>query len=50
MPSTRGEEVDAAVEDGPRSRIFQQAENRPHTQKALLTQLFDETLGRTRRR
>ncbi|MEV6756799.1 ornithine carbamoyltransferase [Streptomyces sp. NPDC051214] len=44
MPTTRGEEVDAEVKDGPRSRIFQQAENRLHTQKALLTQLFDGTL------
>jgi len=44
MPTTRGEEVDAEVKDGPRSRIFRQAENRLHTQKALLTRLFDGTL------
>ncbi|MEU7576579.1 ornithine carbamoyltransferase [Streptomyces sp. NPDC041068] len=44
MPTNRGEEVDAEVKDGPRSRIFQQAENRLHVQKALLTQLFDGTL------
>ncbi|MFC9424237.1 ornithine carbamoyltransferase [Streptomyces sp. NPDC056987] len=49
MPTTRGEEVDAEVKDGPRSRIFQQAENRLHTQKALLTQLFDGTLTGDRR-
>ncbi|WP_055563355.1 ornithine carbamoyltransferase [Streptomyces atriruber] len=49
MPTNRGEEVDAEVKDGPRSRIFQQAENRLHTQKALLTQLFDGTLTGDRR-
>ncbi|MGH4034103.1 ornithine carbamoyltransferase [Actinomycetota bacterium Odt1-20B] len=49
MPTNRGEEVDAEVKDGPRSRIFQQAENRLHTQKALLAQLFDGTLAGGRR-
>ena len=44
MPTTRGDEVDADVKDGPRSRILDQAENRLHTQKALLTRLFDGTL------
>ncbi|MCR6482861.1 ornithine carbamoyltransferase [Amycolatopsis sp. OK19-0408] len=42
MPSNRGEEVDADVKDGPRSRIFQQAENRLHVQKALLARLLSE--------
>ncbi|MFG3280779.1 ornithine carbamoyltransferase [Streptomyces sp. NPDC048111] len=36
MPSNRGEEMDAEVKDGPRSLIFDQAENRLHAQKALL--------------
>jgi ornithine carbamoyltransferase len=42
LPAHRGQEIEAAVIDGPRSAVWDQAENRLHTQKALLLGLFDE--------
>jgi ornithine carbamoyltransferase len=36
LPAHRGEEIDDATLEGPRSIVWQQAENRLHVQKALL--------------
>jgi ornithine carbamoyltransferase len=40
LPAHRGQEIAAEVIDGPRSAVWDQAENRLHTQKALLLRLF----------
>jgi ornithine carbamoyltransferase len=40
LPAHRGEEISAGVMDGPRSVVWDQAENRLHSQKALLTYLL----------
>jgi ornithine carbamoyltransferase len=41
LPAHRGEEIAADVIDGPRSVVFDQAENRLHVQKALILTLLE---------
>lgn len=40
LPAHRGEEITADVLEGPRSRVFPEAENRMHAQNALLVRLM----------
>ncbi len=43
LPAHRGEEVADSVLEGPRSRVWPEAENRLHIQKALMTALMSGT-------
>jgi len=47
LPAHRGEEVSADVIDGPQSRVWDEAENRLHIQKAIMAALIGkESVGR----
>src|SRR5262249_8462822 len=49
LPAHRGEEVAASVIDGPQSRVWDEAENRLHVQKAIMAVLMgDEALAARR--
>ena len=41
LPAYRGKEISAEVLDGPRSVVWDEAENRRHAQKALIAFLLD---------
>jgi ornithine carbamoyltransferase len=45
LPAYRGKEVAAEVLDGPRSVVWDEAENRRHAQKAILAWLLEEVPG-----
>ena len=45
LPAYRGKEIAAEVVDGPQSRVWDEAENRLHAQKALLAWLLERSGG-----
>jgi ornithine carbamoyltransferase len=45
LPAYRGKEIDADVLDGPQSVVWDEAENRRHAQKAIITWLLEASSG-----
>jgi ornithine carbamoyltransferase len=45
LPAHRGREITAEVIDGPRSVVWDEAENRRHVQKAVIAWLLEEEAG-----
>jgi ornithine carbamoyltransferase len=48
LPAYRGKEIAAEVIDGPQSVVWDEAENRRHAQKAVLTFLMEQSAGGAR--
>jgi ornithine carbamoyltransferase len=48
LPAHRGEEVSEAVLEGKQSRVWEQAENRLHVQKAIMATLMGKSVSGTR--
>ncbi len=43
LPAYRGKEIDSDVLDGPQSVVWDEAENRRHAQKAIITWLLQQS-------
>ena len=50
LPAHRGEEVAEGVIEGPQSRVWDQAENRLHVQKAVMATLMGSGSGKKQKR
>jgi ornithine carbamoyltransferase len=50
LPAHRGEEVSEQVFEGPQSRVWDEAENRLHVQKAIMATLMGNSVSGTRKR
>ena len=44
LPAHRGEEITEEVLEGPQSKVFDQAENRLHVQKAIMALLMTDDI------